>query len=91
MPANKNAWLRYLIIIRTIKNDGATKNEITSAIRDELGMHISDSTIEKDMHFLKYSSEFGVYAPIQYRHETRSYWLPPNWSMSEAIKKAWKI
>jgi hypothetical protein len=91
MPANKNAWLRYLIIIRTIKNGGATKNEIIEAIREELGMYVSVSTIEKDMQFLKFSSEFGIYAPITYRKHGNGYWLPPNWSMSEAIQKAWKI
>ena len=91
MPANKNAWLRYLIIIRTIKKGGATKNEIIEAIREELGMWVSESTIEKDMQFLKFSSEFGIYAPITYRKNPHGYWLAPNWSMSEAIKKAWKV
>lgn len=91
MPATKNAWLRYLIIVKTIKNGGANKSEILHAISDELGVDVSESTIEKDISFLKYSSEFGIYAPIIYRHADRGYWLPPNWSMSEAIKKTWRI
>lgn len=91
MPANKNAWLRYLIIIKTIKNGGATKKEIIEEIREELGMYVSESTIEKDMQFLKFSSEFGIYDPINYRKSSNKYWLPPNWSMSEAIKKAWRV
>ena len=95
MPANKNAWLRYLIIIRTIKNSDestpATKDKIIEEIRNELGIYVSESTIEKDMQFLKYSSEFALYAPITYRKSPSGYWLPPNWSMSDAIKKVWKI
>jgi len=91
MPANKNAWLRYLIIVKTIKNGGATKEEIIDAVRNDLGMFVSESTIEKDMQFLKFNSEFGIYAPINYRRTGKCYWLPPNWSMSDAIKKAWRI
>lgn len=92
MPANKNAWLRYLIIIRTIKNGGASKIDLIEAIKKDLGLCVSESTIEKDMQFLKFSSEFGIYAPIQYRkYPQKGYWLPPNWSMSDAIKKSWKI
>jgi len=45
MPANKNAWLRYLIIVKTIKNGGATKEEIIDAVRNDLGMFVSESTI----------------------------------------------
>lgn len=95
MPANKNAWLRYLIIVRTIKRSDdsspATKEKIIQAVIDDLGIEVSQSTIEKDMQFLKYSSEFGIYAPITYRKSPSGYWIPPNWSMSEAIKKAWMI
>ena len=95
MPATKNAWLRYLIIIRTIKRSDdsspATKTKIIQAVRDDLGVDISKSSIEKDLQFLKYSSEFGIYAPIAYRKTNNGYWLPPNWTMSEAIKKAWMI
>lgn len=91
MPANKNAWIRYLVIIKRISNGGATKNEIQKAIRNEIGIDVSISTIEKDIYFLRYDSEFGVYAPIVYRKDIRAYWLQPHWKLSDAIRKVWRI
>jgi len=80
MPANKYALLRYRIIDRCLRNSARPfpdKEVLRAACEDSLfgsdGGHISLSSIEKDIWAMRYESELGFYAPIEYHPGKRGY------------------
>jgi len=79
MPKTKNAYLRYLIIHSQVKRNRykpgyPTLEDLIQSLKDE-GYKVSDSTIEKDIRFLKY--ERG--APIIYDRGDRCYKYTEDW------------
>lgn len=83
--------MRFFVIVQTIKLGGANKDKLIDAVRDKLGYECSVSTIEKDMHFLKYDSDFAAFAPIKWRGSERGYELPKDWTLTAAINKSWRV
>ena len=80
MPANKYALLRYRIIDRCLTNPGKpfpTKEELRQACEEALygsdGVHISISTVEKDLWAMRNEADLGYYAPIEYHRDERGY------------------
>ncbi len=73
MPKNKNAYVRYLIIHTQVKRNKfkyayPNMEDLLWCMEDE-GYKVSQSTVEKDIKFMK--QERG--APIYYDHEQRCY------------------
>ena len=97
--------MRYLIIIRELKLASHSHPKplslIQDKVRDELGYDISMSTLEKDVHFLRHDTDFGIHAPImavgsggrkpEYGVSYAGYYLAPNWRLSDRIKEVWNI
>lgn len=105
MPSNKYALLRYRIINNCLTNvdgDYPNKEDLRQACEDALygsqGIHISDSTIEKDIFAMRNESQLGYYAPIKYSKVYQGYYYcEENYSIDnvslneydlEAIKSA---
>ena len=79
MPKNKNAYLRYLIIHAQIKRNRhkygfPTLENLVWELEDQ-GCNVSESTVEKDLSFLKY--ERG--APIEYDRKQKCYKYTDDW------------
>lgn len=81
MPANKYALLRYRIIDRMLTNEGLSfpsKEDLRQGCEEALygseGVHISTSTIEKDLWAMRNEGELGYYAPIEYHPHHRGYY-----------------
>lgn len=80
MALNKYATIRYRVIDRCIRSKShpyPSKEKLRQACEEELygtdsGMHISISTIEKDLWALKNESSLG-YAPIAYNKARNGY------------------
>ena len=88
MPHIKNALIRYRIIDRCIRNKYKpfpTKNDLREACEEELfgsidGVHICDSTIEKDMYAMKMEHD----APIKYSKREKGYYYDdPEFTMND--------
>ena len=79
MPKTKNAYLRYLIIHSQIKRNKykygfPTLENLIWELEDQ-GYNVSESTVEKDLNFLKY--ERG--APIEYDRRQKCYKYTDDW------------
>lgn len=79
MPKTKNAYLRYLIIHSQIKRNKykygfPTLDNLIWELEDQ-GYNVSESTVEKDLNFLKY--ERG--APIEYNRKQKCYRYTDDW------------
>jgi hypothetical protein len=97
MGANKNAFQRYIIIIKELGTAGRDTPKLTGdlidAIRDETGYDVSVSTIQKDISTLRHDSVFGIHAPIMsvVSYRGGGYYLQPNWKLSETLNKVWGV
>ena len=82
MPAIKNALLRYRIIDRAIRNEYTpfpSKSILRQMCEEEIfgsseGVHICDSTIEKDLFSMRMEHD----APISYSKKERGYYYSDN-------------
>lgn len=92
MPANKSALIRYAIIDRMIRNKYRpfpTKEMIREECEAVLygsrdGLHISVSTIDKDIKALKYEQEFN--APIEFSKKDNGYfYTDPEFALNMPI------
>jgi len=85
MALNKYATIRYRVIDRCIRSKShpfPSKEKLRQACEEELygsstGIHISVSTIEKDLWALKNESSLG-YAPIVYEKANNGYYYSDN-------------
>jgi len=81
MPANKYALLRYRIIDSCLTNEGVPfpnkeylRQKCEDALYGSQGIHISESTIEKDIWAMRNESQLGYYAPIAFDRASRGYY-----------------
>lgn len=68
---------------------------LIEAIKNELGVIVSESTIDKDIDTLRNDSDFGFSVPIKSicggSSRVFGYYFESDWSLSDEIKKAWRI
>lgn len=66
MAASKNPIARYLIIDRLLRRrDWVKTSEMQTAIERELGIRVTDKTIQNDIHDMQDNPTLGYYAPIE--------------------------
>jgi len=100
MPANKSCFIRYIIIIKALKhgtrNTFITKNDLVHIVAEKLDTYISKSTIDKDLHALRYCEEIKIFAPIKYSRitactpEPGGYYIDGDWNFFDQLKKEWE-
>lgn len=87
MPANKEAFIRYRIIDRLLRNKRKTYPSMLDFIEEmeeNLGKTFSDSTIQKDIKAMKQDSLLGYMAPIKWsKREGGYYYSDENFTISE--------
>jgi predicted DNA-binding transcriptional regulator YafY len=87
MPVNKEAFLRYRIIDRMLKNKVRpfpSMEELTDELEEKLGKSFSTSTIQKDIKSMKEDELLAYKAPIKFhRAHNGYYYTDPNFSITE--------
>jgi predicted DNA-binding transcriptional regulator YafY len=87
MPATKEAFIRYRIIDRMLRNKYKTfptMLHIIEEMEDKLGKTFSESTIQKDIKAMKEDELLGYKAPISYSKIHRGYFYEDsNFSITE--------
>lgn len=87
MPANKEAFIRYRIIDRMLRNKYKpypTMYDIVDELEDKLGKTFSESTIQKDIKAMKEDELLGYKAPISYSKIHKGYYYEdPAFSITE--------
>ena len=76
MPANKSAWTRYRVIDRCLndrRRPYPDKAYLALRCAETLGTDVSESSIEKDIAFMRRPSPEGLDAPIAYSREHRGF------------------
>ena len=98
MPKNKDFCLRMFIYIREMQLSSygtpMSKEGFADCIRDEIGISVSNSTIDNDIQFLRHNSVYGVQVPIMYVKHTpdvHGYYLPEGYVLSDELRKTWRI
>ena len=89
MPFNKSSFGRCLIILRECKFEPITKDRLADKIQEETGCAVSPSSIEKDISYLRHDSSVAIFAPI--KANKHGYYIDSNWSLSDTIKKNWRL
>lgn len=87
MPATKEAFIRYRIIDRMLRNKYKpfpTMLQLVEEMEDKLGKTFSESTIQKDIKAMKEDELLGYKAPINYSKLHRGYYYEdPAFSITE--------
>jgi hypothetical protein len=97
MPLNKSAFHRYLVITSLLqKEDGKVKTikDFQYAIFDDIGVKVLQSTIEKDLHALRYDDSLRIYAPIKvlkrpWNQTGTGFYLEKEWDFFDALRSNW--
>ena len=75
MPRNKDALARYRIIHRELKTGFKYKTKRLAVIcSDQIGIPISQRTIQKDLSDLRYDTNLGFYLPIEEDKVEKAYY-----------------
>lgn len=102
MPINKDKFKRMMIIVRELQNNATRSHPITTGqlqlrIMDELNTYVSRSSIEKDIHCLRYDEDLGFRVPIKahkssFLHTGKpGLWIEKDFKFSEHLAKTWRI
>ncbi|MFT4969959.1 MAG: putative DNA-binding transcriptional regulator YafY [Chitinophagales bacterium] len=87
MPVNKEAFLRYRIIDRLIRNNARpypSMDDLMDDLEEKLGKSFSVSTIQKDIKSMKEDELLGYKAPIKFHRAHQGYYYAdPNFSITE--------
>jgi predicted DNA-binding transcriptional regulator YafY len=87
MPANKEAFIRYRIIDRMLRNKQKsfpTMEDLVDELEEKLGKTFSESTIQKDIKAMKEDPLLGYNAPIAYHRGFKGYYYEdPSFSIAE--------
>ncbi len=83
---NKNAYARYRLIDQRLNNTSipAPKlQDLVDYVSEKLDMSVSTSSIQKDIYAMRYDSNLGFDAPIEYDRYSRAYrYTEENYSIS---------
>jgi predicted DNA-binding transcriptional regulator YafY len=77
MPYNKDAYSRYKLIDTTLRRKQKSfpsLDEIVAYISNKLGKPVSARTIQQDIYDMRYDSNLGFDAPIEYHRGKRGYY-----------------
>jgi len=99
MPASKNAFARYILIVRRLKrgnfNHPVSIDRIMDDVREETGYEVSHSTIEKDIAALRHDSVLAIHAPIinvnGYGKGKSGYYIEADWLLSKRIHEVFRV
>lgn len=104
MPQNKSALRRYLVILKTLKfsnvDHAVSKLDLIRAVRTEMGIKVSESTIEKDLYALRHDQDLKIYAPIKSNYSmsgicrrmgSQGYYLEYGWDLFENWRQNWNM
>lgn len=84
---NKNAYARYRLIDHRITNkslNAPSLDDIVEYVSEKLDMSISISSIQKDIYAMRYDSNLGFDAPIEFDRYARGYiYTDPDYSISK--------
>lgn len=87
MPANKEAFIRYRIIDRLLRNTKKTypsMDDFIEEMEEKLGKTFSESTIQKDIKAMKQDELLGYMAPIKWsKRENGYYYSDLNFTITE--------
>jgi predicted DNA-binding transcriptional regulator YafY len=87
MPANKEAFIRYRIIDRMLRNKQKPfpkMDDLVDELEEKLGKTFSESTIQKDIKAMKEDPLLGYNAPIAYHRGFKGYYYEdPSFSIAE--------
>lgn len=87
MPANKEAFIRFRIIDRLLRNKRQifpSMDDIIDELETKLGKTFSESTIQKDIKAMKEDPLLGFLAPIKYNKKFKGYhYTDPNYTIAE--------
>lgn len=87
MPANKEAFIRYRIIDRLLRNTKKTypsMDDFIEEMEEKLGKTFSESTIQKDIKAMKQDNLLGYMAPIKWsKREGGYYYSDSNFTITE--------
>ncbi len=87
MPVNKEAFLRYRIIDRMLKNKARpypSMDNLIDELEGKLGKSFSVSTIQKDIKSMKEDELLAYKAPIKFHRAHQGYYYTdPNFSITE--------
>lgn len=87
MPVNKEAFLRYRIIDRMLKNKAKpypTMDDLIDELEEKLGKSFSISTIQKDIKSMKEDELLAYKAPIKFHRAHQGYYYTDsNFSITE--------
>ena len=87
MPVNKEAFLRYRIIDRLLKNKARpypSMDDLIDELEEKLGKSFSVSTIQKDIKSMKEDELLAYKAPIKFHRAHQGYYYSdPNFSITE--------
>ncbi len=87
MAANKEAFIRYRIIDRMLRNKRMTypsMDDFIDEMEEKLGKVFSDSTIQKDIKAMKQDELLGFLAPIKWsKREGGYYYSDENYTITE--------
>jgi predicted DNA-binding transcriptional regulator YafY len=85
MPLNKNAFLRYQVIDACLNNKFhpyPSMEVLIEKCSEKIGGLVSKSTVEKDIHAMKYLDPPGFEAPISFdKYNNGYYYTDPNYSI----------
>ena len=87
MPANKSAWTRYRVIDRCLtdrRRPYPSKAYLAARCAEVLRTEVSESSVEKDIAFMRRPSPEGLDAPIGYSREHKGFFYSePGFSIRE--------
>ncbi len=86
MPANKDAFTRYLLIDQRLNNTmlpPPSLKELTSFVSEKLGKSVSESSIQKDILAMRQDTNLGYDAPIVYDAGARGYKYEYDYSINQ--------
>ena len=75
MPKSKRQILRYRIIDRELSKKKYIKTKsIQEILSIEFDLKISQKTVQNDINLMKYDSQLGYFAPIEYSRKKKAYY-----------------
>lgn len=87
MPVNKEAFLRYRILDRMLKNKSnpyPSMDDLIDELEEKLGKTFSISTVQKDIKSMKEDELLAYKAPIKYHRAYQGYYYTdPNFSITQ--------
>ncbi|MGB0885188.1 MAG: helix-turn-helix transcriptional regulator [Chitinophagales bacterium] len=87
MPANKEAFIRYRIIDKLLRNKRKTypsMDDFIEEMEEKLGKTFSESTVQKDIKAMKQDNLLGYMAPIKWsKREGGYYYSDENFTITE--------